>query len=102
MQPDVLAALCFILLFFGGNFLYFSYRYKHGIRLLDKWARDNEFELLQRVYKGWLPITIIRPAFYIIVRDQDGNERGGWFKYGSAWDGVFGLFLDDTQVVWDD
>ena len=72
--------------------------------ILQKWADDNGYQLLQAEYrwfrKGPFFWTTSRDqvVYYVVVLDPLGRERKGWVKCGS-W--LFGMLSNKADVRWD-
>jgi hypothetical protein len=73
--------------------------------LLEKWAAENGFEILQReqryISQGPFFWTTSRSqvVYHVNVRDGLGNVRSGWVRCG-GW--FLGMWSDKTEVKWED
>jgi hypothetical protein len=73
--------------------------------ILQKWADDNSYPLLQTEYcwfrRGPFFWTTSRDqaVYYVTVLDQQGHERRGWVRCGS-W--FFGMFSNQADVRWEE
>jgi hypothetical protein len=88
--------------FFGG---YVSWCVFRSREVLERWAKANDFEILQSEYRNLFlgPFAFStasgQSVYYVRVRDQTGRERGAWVRCGSFWAGVFS---DKAEVRWED
>ena len=85
-----------------GGFLY-TY-ISRAEQLVKKWAAENGYRLLlaeHRVFrKGpfmWSGRT--QAVYRVVIRDEWGDNRTGWVRFGDWWRGVF---ADGVEVRWDD
>jgi hypothetical protein len=82
-----------------------AWHYSRSRAILQKWADDNGYQLLQSEYrwfrKGPFFWTTSRDqvVYHVTVLDQLGRERKGWVRCGSWW---FGLFSNKAEVRWDE
>jgi hypothetical protein len=73
--------------------------------ILQKWADDNGYQLLQAEYRWFRKGPFFwatsqdQVVYYVIVPDQLGRERRGWVRCGS-W--FLGMFSNQADVRWED
>lgn len=73
--------------------------------LADRWARDNQYELVDSEYRFWREgpfwwrSSEAQVVQRITVRDRYGRERRGYLRSGH-W--LFGLWDDSVSVEWDE
>lgn len=95
----------FILVFVGATALTLAWQRSRSDDLLDAWAEENGFEILER-HRSW----VARGPFFwttsegqtvqrIVARDRAGRVRSGWARCGSF---MFGLHSSEIDVRWDD
>ena len=96
----------FGLLAFGTiMFLCMSWHYSRSSAILEKWAAENGFEILERSYRHFfrgpffLRTTKHQTVYRVTVRDKAGNVGTGWVACGSWW---WGLWSDEAKVRWDE
>jgi hypothetical protein len=74
--------------------------------ILDKWATENEVEILLRKQRFW-PFTGPfkwwkvgrgQSVYFLRVRSRDGRERSCWVRCGSQFGGIW--FSKKTEVKW--
>jgi hypothetical protein len=81
------------------------WQYSRSRTLLERWAMQNDFELLSSDYrylrKGPFTWTSSRnqTVYFVTVRDKQNQVRSGWVRCGGWW---VGLYSDKTEVAWDD
>jgi hypothetical protein len=82
-----------------------AWHFSRSRGLLEKWAADNGFRIIESSYRN-----LVRGPFFwttskgqtvyrVIVEDATGQRRSGWVRCGS-W--LLGLWSDSVQVRWDD
>ena len=72
-------------------------------QILDKWAADNGYKIIQREYKFFwnildFPASRGQTVYHVIVVDDGGNKRSGMVRCG-GW--VFGILENTATVKWD-
>ena len=100
MQEKVLGAVV-ILAILGWYFYNYFSRSK---LLLEKWANENQYQLLHAEYRSirrrpFLWSAKGQAVYRVQIRDEQGNNRKGWVRCGS-W--LLGVFADEVKVKWDD
>jgi hypothetical protein len=98
MQSEPIIVVALGILFIVGNVIYLFLSFCRASDLLDKWASENGYTLIQSSYKSYIPIRGLRPLFYVVVENQDGDQRAGWVECGNSF---FGLLSEDVEVTWD-
>lgn len=101
MQGILITAI--VLVFVGTCF---SLHFQRGRSLLNRWAEENDLELLETEYR-WLrrgPFFFRsndkNAVYRITARDREGRTRSGYARCGGFW---FGMWLSpDVTVEWDD
>src|SRR5262245_52480056 len=95
----------FFVLLFAGPFLLFLYGYYSRSReLLEVWAKQNGFRLLQSERRCLLRGPFLwgssknQTVYRVKIRDEAGRIRSGWVRCG-GW--CLGLFSDQVEVRWD-
>ena len=94
-----------VVLFIGIAVFAFFLSFSRSESVLDEWANENGFEILESEYR-----TFFRGPFFfrsskgqtvyrVKVRDRDGRVRSGWVRCG-GW--FLGLLSDKAVVDWDD
>jgi hypothetical protein len=79
--------------------------YRHAARLLDQWAADNNYRIIEsdRRYLRKGPFTWTSSQSQIIyrvtVQDPIGNIRHGWVRCGSY---LLGAWQNAMDVRWED
>ena len=79
--------------------------YRHAAHLLDQWAADNQYRILEsdRRYLRKGPFTWSSSQSQIIyrvtVQDSAGNIRHGWVRCGSY---LLGAWQNVVDVRWED
>ena len=82
-----------------------SWHLRRSVELIDQWAADNGYELVDARPRNFLrgPFFLRssegQSVYYITVRDQFGITRCGWARCGGWW---LGLLSDSVKVKWDE
>jgi hypothetical protein len=84
--------------------LYSHVYFSKSKRLLEKWVRENRYELLHAEYRSIRKRPFLWSAkgqavYRVEIRDEQGNRRKGWVRCGS-W--LLGVFADEVKAKWDD
>lgn len=85
--------------------LAWAWHFSRSRSILQKWADDNGYQLLQAEYRWFRKGPFFWRAsrdqvvYYVTVRDQLGRERRGWVRCGS-W--LLGMFSNRADVRWED
>jgi hypothetical protein len=85
--------------------VYVTWSFSRGRTLLNRWAHDNGFQILQSEIRtlcaGPFTWTSSRNqiVYFVRVRDKEGGEHSGWVRCGNFWSGIFS---DKTEVKWKD
>jgi hypothetical protein len=100
MQEKVLGGLVIVAILGWYFHAYFS----RAKLLLEKWANENQYQLLHAEYRSirrrpFLWSAKGQAVYRVEIRDEQGNERTGWVRCGS-W--LLGVFADEVKVKWDD
>jgi len=88
----------------AGTFGTYLYRRFSGPPfLLQRWAKDHAFRILDFEYRyfrqgpfTWRLSHRGISVYYVHVRDFEGRERSGWVRCSSSWG------TDKTEVHWDE
>ncbi|MCC6675544.1 MAG: hypothetical protein IT436_00235 [Phycisphaerales bacterium] len=98
-----IAAVAFLLVIVGAML---SLHMNRGRSLLDRWADENGYEILEADYRWMLRGPFFfrsndkNAVYRITVRDLEGDVRRGYARCGGFW---FGMWLSpDVTVEWDD
>jgi hypothetical protein len=84
---------------------YLAWSFSRSRSLLEQWAADNGFEILEREYRTFRRGPFFwtssknQAVYHVKVRDREGNVRSGWVRCG-GW--FLGLLSDQTEVRWED
>ena len=79
--------------------------YRHAASLLDQWAADNNYRILEsdRRYLRKGPFTWSSSQsqiiYHVTVQDPSGNTRHAWVRCGSF---ILGAWQNVVDVRWDD
>jgi len=91
-----------VLVICGGAFYF---QYSRSRSLLEGWAAQNGYEILQREFRYlrrgpffWTS-SKGQTVYYVSVRDREGQVRFGFVRCGGWW---LGLWSAKTEVRWDD
>jgi hypothetical protein len=101
MDPKPLFALLAVLI---AVVLGFHWHFARSAAILNKWADENGFEILERSYRHFFRgpfffrTTEHQAVYRVTVRDEESNVRTGWVACGSWW---WGLCSDQAKVRWD-
>lgn len=106
-MEDKNTTLSWALLLIGGPlmFAFTAWACFRARRLLRRWANENGFRLLafKAVVSGpreWMWTSSSRQVLYSVrVLDKNGQERRGWVRCGTFWNGIFS---DKIEVKWED
>ncbi|HST05175.1 MAG TPA: hypothetical protein VLQ48_10605 [Chloroflexia bacterium] len=105
---SIACALFLLVLIIGVVFALFAYArgtYRHAAHLLDQWASDNQYRIIEsdRRYLRKGPFTWISSQNQIIyrvtVQGPSGNIRHGWVRCGSY---LLGAWQNTVDVRWED
>jgi len=83
----------------------FFWHYGRSSAILQKWADDNGYEILEKelrhFFKGPFFFTASKnqTVYRVTVRDKAGLERSGWVVCGGWW---LGMLSDHVKVRWDE
>ena len=66
--------------------------------VLDKWARENEFQILKAESRLIVPLWEAKGCqfLYITVLDASGVKKEGWFKGGIN----LIVYSQEYEVIW--
>jgi hypothetical protein len=86
-----------------GSLAIIIWGFARGNQILDKWAMDNGFRIIQREYKFFwnildFPATNGQSVYRVTVVDNDGNEKSGLVRCGH-W--LLGILVNKVTVKWD-
>lgn len=100
MQEKALGVLVILAILGWYFYVYFS----RSKLLLEKWANENQYQLLYAEYRSIRKRPFLWSAkgqavYRVEIRDEQGNNRKGWVRCGS-W--LLGVFADEVKVKWDD
>ena len=93
-----------MIIFIGVIIASVVWKESRGQELLERWARENSFRLLnvEECYFNRGPFFWTtakgQVVFRVEVQDSQGRQRNGWVRCGS-WIG--GLLSDETEVRWE-
>lgn len=91
----ILVSLCLILYWHA----------RRSAEILQKWADDNGFEILEKSSRTFLTGPFFfrashkQTVYRVTVGTKTGEVRTGWVACGSYW---WGLCLNQAQVRWDE
>jgi len=80
------------------------WHFKRARSLLDRWAKENGYEIVERSYRHLLKGPFFwtssrgQAVYHVTVRDTQGSTRSGWLRCGGWW---AGMFSDKTEVRWE-
>jgi len=96
----------FAILAFGTIlFLSMRWHFSRSSAILEKWANENGFEILEKSYRQFLRGPFFfraskhQTVYRVTVRDKAGQVGTGWVACGSWW---WGLCSDQATVRWDE
>jgi len=109
-SPPLMPAEPILILLILGGFaglilLSISWRMRRSVELIEQWAVDNGFELVdarpRNFLRGpfFLRSTEGQSVYYLTIRDRSGITRSGWARCGGWW---LGLISDSVKVRWDE
>jgi hypothetical protein len=84
---------------------YFRWHFTRSAAILEKWADENGYEILERSYRWFFRGPFFfrtskgQTVYRVTVRDKAGNVQTGWVACGSWW---WGLLSDQARVIWDE
>jgi len=93
-----------ILAFAGFAIFTWVWRFQRSDSLLRQWADQNGFRIISQEYRSVFTGPFFwttskgQTVYYVVVKDSDGNTRGGWVRCG-GW--FFGLLSDNVDVSWE-
>jgi hypothetical protein len=82
-----------------------AWHFGRSSSLLHQWAAENGYRILRQEYRTLFKGPFFwtsskgQTVYYVVVEDEDGNERRGWVRCGGWW---FGLLSNHVDVRWDD
>jgi len=90
-----------------GLFIFLSIRwhYSRSSAILEKWAAENGFEILEKSFRHFFRGPFFfraskhQTVYRVTVRDKAGQVGTGWAACGSWW---WGLWSDEANVRWDE
>ena len=99
MLERVVGILVILMILGLYSYVYFS----KSKRLLEKWVRENRYELLHAEYRSirrrpFLWSAKGQAVYRVEIRDEQGDRRKGWVRCGS-W--LLGVFADEVKAKWD-
>lgn len=99
----ILSLLPFLVVAFV--FLSMWWHFSRSASLLQKWADENGYRLLNKEYRTFLRGPFFwtsskgQTVYRVTVEDKAGHIRSGWVRCGGWW---LGLLTDQTEVRWDE
>jgi hypothetical protein len=86
-------------------FLISRWHFSRSAGILQQWASENGFEILEKSYRHFFRGPFFfraskhQTVYRVTVRDKAGNVGTGWVACGSWW---WGLMSNQAQVRWDE
>ena len=93
MSSDTVGTIV-ILLGLAGAGLYIYFLVTRSKHLLNKWAAENQFQLLHAEHRMFRKGPFLwssrqQVVYRVRVRGAQGREKEGWVRCGGWWSGVF-------------
>jgi len=104
MDQDSLMAV-FVVLFISFAGLFMIWHFRRSGRMVERWAADNGYRLLDREYRWllrgpfWWRTGKGMAVYHVTVQDASGRVRKGYIRCG-GW--FLGLLSDRIDVEWED
>jgi len=97
-------AVLFVPLMIAIAALAFFWHFSRSKSILQKWAFQNGYEILDRNYRNFAKGPFFwtsargQAVYHVTVRDQQGQIHSGWVRCG-GW--ITGLWSDKAEVRWE-